>query len=439
MFEAILMDFCWASMLLLLGMFLRAKVKIFQTLFIPVSVIGGLVGILLSHDVLGQFCPIYIHWSEHVTEYANPLLAILFVTQFLALKFDTRMLRKAFIIFCTSAVVIATQVLYAMGLGRVFNLPDGAALLPFSAFYGAHGIPQIVAGVYQKLHYWNYDAASAFGNTYATIGMLYGIIVGIAIINIGIRKGWTSASKSGNLTDEERTGILDPANRKPFMKQYTAEISMEPISFHFMVILAVMLVSYGVLKLLQMIPLFSGFAIYVPAILVSLVVGMILNKTSAGQYLDGQSLAHIGNFALEYLIVCAIGSMKLSVVVQNALALTVISAVGLLLTTGIMMVLPKLWLKKNWLENAMVMFGAWTGSTASGMMLLKVADPELETDAGSNLITATPLWQISTQTFYLTVAPMIIVTKAGFNKLAIGTAVLLVAALLVGTLLSRKS
>lgn len=94
MFEAILKDFAWASMLLLIGLFLRSRVKIFQKLFIPVAVIAGLTGLLLGSEVLGKFCPFYIHWSDNVSSFANPLLAILFVTQFISLSFNSKMIKK---------------------------------------------------------------------------------------------------------------------------------------------------------------------------------------------------------------------------------------------------------------------------------------------------------------------------------------------------------
>ena len=53
MFEAILKDFAWASMLLLIGLFLRSRFKVFQKLFIPVAVIAGLVGLVLGF-VIGR-------------------------------------------------------------------------------------------------------------------------------------------------------------------------------------------------------------------------------------------------------------------------------------------------------------------------------------------------------------------------------------------------
>ena len=438
MFETILMDFAWASFLLIIGLFLRSKVGFLQKMFIPVAVVGGLVGLLLGSEVLGKFCPYYIHWSDNVSGFANPLLAILFVTQFIGLSFDRRMIKKCSLIFLISATVISVQVLSAMALGKVFSLPDGAALLPFSAFYGAHGIPQVVAGIYDTLGYWNYDEASAFGTTYATIGMLYGIIVGIAILNYGIRKGWVTAEKSGNLSKEDYTGILDKEHRFKFMKAYTSDIAFDPLTLHFGIILAIMLVAYGLLKILHMVPLFSGFAIYVPAILVSLAFGVVVKRTPLKDFIDNESLGHIGTLALEYLIITAIATMKLDVIMNNAAAILTISLVGLILTTLVLMVLPRLWLKTAWLENAMVMFGAWTGSTATGMMLLRIADPELETDAGPNLIAATPLWQISTQNFYLTIAPMFMVTAAGAHNLALGTVGMLVVALLLGFIIGRK-
>ena len=438
MFETILMDFAWASMLLLIGLFLRAKIKVLQKMFIPVAVIGGLVGLLLGSEVLGKFCPYYIHWSDNVSGFANPLLAILFVTQFIALKFDRRMIKKCSLIFLISATVISAQVLSAMAMGKLFALPDGAALLPFGAFYGAHGIPQVIAGIYDTLGYWNYDEASAFGTTYATIGMLYGIIVGIAILNYGIRKGWCAAEKSGNLSQEDYTGILAKENQFKFMTAYTSDIAFDPLTLHFGIVLGIMLVAYGLLKILHLVPLFSGFAIYVPAILVSLAFGVVVKKTPMAKFIDNESLGHIGTLALEYLIITAIATMKLDVIMNNAGAILSISVVGLLLTTLILMVLPKLWLKQNWLENAMVMFGAWTGSTATGMMLLRISDPELETDAGPNLVAATPLWQISTQNFYLTIAPMFIVTAAGARTLALGTAGMLIVALILGFIIGRK-
>ncbi len=48
------------SLLLLIGVLLRAKVKLFQTLYLPASVIGGFIGLLISPEILGRFSKISI-------------------------------------------------------------------------------------------------------------------------------------------------------------------------------------------------------------------------------------------------------------------------------------------------------------------------------------------------------------------------------------------
>ena len=42
----LIQDFAWTGILLLIGYFLRSKVRLFQKLFIPVAVIAGLVGLV---------------------------------------------------------------------------------------------------------------------------------------------------------------------------------------------------------------------------------------------------------------------------------------------------------------------------------------------------------------------------------------------------------
>ena len=57
------------SVLLLLGVFLRAKVKLFQKLYLPASVIGGFIGLLISPEILGRLSSISIS-EEYIKTYS---------------------------------------------------------------------------------------------------------------------------------------------------------------------------------------------------------------------------------------------------------------------------------------------------------------------------------------------------------------------------------
>lgn len=439
LFEEVLIDFCWGSFLLLLGLLLRSKIRFLQRFFIPVSVIAGITGLLLGPNVLGQFCPYYIHWSKHVSEYANPLLAILFITQFLDLHFNKKMIKKCLSVFSISTVVIASQILIAMTFVKLFHIYDGISLLPFSGFFGAHGLPGTVAGVFQKVGYWDYNEAFSVGNSFATFGMLWGIFIGIILINIGVRRLWLVGGKAGNLSEEEMTGILHERNRGTFMKSLTASVATDSLAIHVAIVGITLLLGYGLLDVMHKVELFSTFAITIPAMFVALLFGIILRKTPLASFVDGESLEHIGSTALEFLIAISVATTDLVVVVQYIVPILVISVIALSITTFFVLFLSKKWIKDNWFENAMVMLGSWSGSTATGMMLLHVVDPDLRSDAARNLIAATPFWQLSTQSFYLTIAPYIVITAAGFNHLMLGTFVLFVGFMLFGIVVNRKS
>ena len=50
-----LVDFCWLSVLLLVGKFVRVSLKPLQKLFLPASIIGGFIGLMLGPYIFGKF------------------------------------------------------------------------------------------------------------------------------------------------------------------------------------------------------------------------------------------------------------------------------------------------------------------------------------------------------------------------------------------------
>lgn len=76
--NALLIDFAIVSLLLVVGQFIRAKVKFIQSLFLPASVIAGVIALILGP----QFLDI-LPFSDSVSSYANLLVAMLFATLFL--------------------------------------------------------------------------------------------------------------------------------------------------------------------------------------------------------------------------------------------------------------------------------------------------------------------------------------------------------------------
>ena len=68
-------DFAVVSILLAIGYFLRMKVKLFQRLFLPASIIGGLVGLIIGPQILGLYSPVYVTYTDSINEWSGVLLA----------------------------------------------------------------------------------------------------------------------------------------------------------------------------------------------------------------------------------------------------------------------------------------------------------------------------------------------------------------------------
>lgn len=446
MFEAIIKDFAWVGLLLLIGAFLRAKVRLLQRLYIPTAVVGGFVGLLLGPQVLGRFCPVCIRWSEYVSQYATPLLAILFCVQFFGIKFNGKVIKRATVVWIIATITICAQFLAAAPISRMFGLPDGFAALPQSAFYGGHGIPGILSGIWEGMGYWDSAEAFTVGTTFATIGLLYGVIGGIILINIAARKGWLMGGDAlGSLTEEEMTGYVKPENRTTFMQGITKGQAMDPMAFHVAVVFALMLASYGLLFVIKWLSAnvsflasLSNLNIMVPALVVSLFFGTVAARTKLGNVCDKDSLQRVGSTALEFLIASSVAITNLDVVVTYGVPILIISILGLSLTTLCTLGLSKVWLKSNWFEHGILMMGAYTGVLATGLMLLRIADPEMKTDASVDVVTASPLWTLTSQNFFLAVAPIMVVTAAGFMNVCKISGGLIAGLLILGFILCHK-
>ena len=69
--KQILVDLSVLSSLLLVGIFLRKKVKFLQNLYIPASLIAGFIGLLIGPQILGRISPVCLPVSEKVRIWAG--------------------------------------------------------------------------------------------------------------------------------------------------------------------------------------------------------------------------------------------------------------------------------------------------------------------------------------------------------------------------------
>lgn len=396
----VLKDFAYLSVLILIGFELRKHIKLFQRFFIPTSLIAGTIGMFLSEGWVGTLAPVYIPFSSGIGQWSGVLVIVVCATMFLGLELN-QVGRDGMATTFMAGAAHQGQMIVGLAIAAAFGLfmtvPYQFGYMGVWGFYAGHGNATTVGNIIQDAGLW--DDAVGVGVTFATIGILCGIIIGMVIINIGAKKGLTHIKMSFEEMDEaERTGYIRPENRVSVGSGVTNVSSLDPLAFQLAIVGAVVVIGVAIRAVLMKIhPIMSRFPLVGAVLVSSMVVGFIINKTSLKERIDRKLMSRITGTALEYMITAAIATTSKQIFVDYALPLVIISAAMVLVNLFVCFVLGKRWLKDNPFETGVGLFGMACGVLATGLMLVKVMDPDNETTAATCISTSSTLgysWQI---------------------------------------------
>ncbi len=211
----LLYDFCIISALLFVAKVLRSKIRLLQNLYIPASLLAGLIGMFG-----GKYFLNIIPFSSDISSYSSILIALLFATLFLgrreksSFKKDDEQCGRLFSFEHGSG----GGPVGAGPSGRLWNpavfvpqLNEAFGMMMPSGFVGGHGTAAAVGSVFANN---GWEEATTIGQTFATIGLLCGIFVGIILINIATRKGYTKVIKEmKSLPEEMKSGLVPEKDR----------------------------------------------------------------------------------------------------------------------------------------------------------------------------------------------------------------------------------
>ena len=406
-----------------MGFYIRIKVKFFQQLYIPVAVIAGMIGLILGPNVLGRVSPIFLPFSQQSSGYANILLVVVFTTLCVGAYFTTsigNIAKFSFQCLCLGSVLLIGQGVLGFGLVKILqstgsDILDGFALLPSTGFYGGHGLGATVAAAWEPLGYWNTEDVMSISTTFATIGLLSGIIGGIACINVAVRKGVLSnAMKIENLSQEELSGYIPPEQRKNIIQGASNASALEPLSIQLGLVMIIFLAAMWLTQLCSMFPILNKLNSIACVALVSALAGILFRRTAIKKIADPQGMRHITSTAMELLIVSSIVNTNLDVIVANAKEIAVMTIIILPINAFFCFFLAKKWFPKDWFEAAIFFFGTSNGVVATGYMLLRVADPKAKSLVWLSMaIPIGSLISIVIQPLMLSVAPVVLVSSPG--------------------------
>jgi ESS family glutamate:Na+ symporter len=409
--------------LLLAGVFLRARVKLFQNLFLPAAVIGGFIGLVCGPIVLKSraILPIPETFLKDFALIPGILILPIIASIPLGIGMDPKVAgdekSKGGILPMFLLGTACAFGLFALGFGTkmIFTrlMPELDIYPAFGmelslGFYGGHGTAGLIGNILQKLKMPYWEVAQGVAVTSATVGMVGGILFGMIFINTAARKRKiTHLTEPSALPVETRKGYQgDVMKQETSCRETTHTSSIDSLAFHVAVIFSVCGLSYLLVGLLKTykVPLLSNIAEWAYAIAIMLIVNVIIRKLKLAFLIDPRIKTKFTSFLVDFSIVAAIASLPIEAVLKYVVPMVAMYITGFMLVYLVIMVLGNKFFKDYTFERCIALFGQSTGVIMTGILLLRICDPDMETPVLKDFSIA---YALSTMFSYAMLLPVI--------------------------------
>ena len=398
-----ILSFCTLCVLLIAGKFLRVKIRLLNKLYLPASVIAGVLGLIVvqSCGVMETHYPEFTIAATFTPGWkALPgiLINIVFAALFLGVAIPPlrKIWQHAGPQLAYGQIVAWGQ--YVVGLGLVllilaplFGTPEMFGVIVPVGFEGGHGTAGGLGPTFAEI---GWAAGEDYALASATVGIISAIIVGMALVNWAASRGILQVvRRPETLSREEKAGIYPVSARPEAGRQTVSADSIDSLAFHLALIGVAILIGFGIRALLAWIeshipglrshPVFASFPLFPLCMIGGLVVQLTVTRFSRTVPIDHGLMQRLGGTALDFLVVAAISMIRLDVISQGLLPFAIIVAGGILWNVFCVMWLARRLLPDCWFERAIAEMGQSMGVTATGLLLLRAVDPNGDTSAPS--------------------------------------------------------
>lgn len=386
--------FCYLSFLLILGVIIRAKVNFLQNLFIPASVIGGVIGLLIGPEVLGHFTTsIPTQWMRDISMLPGILIVPVIVSVPLGMNFSIKTGRKEVKSILTTTFILFIVTFLQLAVGFIVNFictkflninlykTFGAELN--TGFAGGHGTAGMIGRTLQDMNLDYWSIAQGIATTTATFGLIGGLILGVILINRACRNGNTALLKNpAHIPIDLKRGFIKDKSKQPSIGNETmVSSSIDTFAFHVALIFSVSGLSYILLNLFKKyhIPILSSLSIWAFGMILMIIIWNFIKSKKLDWAIDTKVKSKISALFTEFAVVSAVASLPLKAIFTYILPIAIMVILGFITTWYCILLLSNKYFKDNYsFERAISMMGTSFGVFFTGILLLRICDPEFK-------------------------------------------------------------
>ena len=398
-------SFIGLCVLLGVGHFLRTKITLLRKLYLPSSVIAGLLGLLII-----QCFDVPAPWTAGWGKLPGFLINIVFACLFLGVTLPSigKLFKIAGPQLAYGQIVAWGQ--YVVGIGVVLlvlapmltSLPEAGqrtfgGLIPVG-FEGGHGT---AGGLEETFTEMGWPEGKDFALTSATCGIISAIIVGMILVNWAARRGYTAVRrKVEDIPEDESIGVI-PIERRPAAGKLTISAdAMESLTLHIAVVGVAVLIGWAIKQGMMagvtwihsdltpelrtttnLYRMVRPFPVFPLCMIGGLLIQLYEQRFDKHELIDLGLMHRIQGAALDFLVVAAIATIRIEALGGLLVPFAILIGAGILWNVFCVTVLARRVLPDAWFERSIAEMGQSMGVTATGLLLLRVVDPDYKTPA----------------------------------------------------------
>ncbi|CAN0586467.1 unnamed protein product, partial [Ectocarpus sp. 12 AP-2014] len=330
------------ALVLLASNALRLWLPWLRRLFLPSSVIGGLLLLLMGPDVIGRAMPTIFEESPglfpaYIQESWSALPGLLINVVFAALFIGKAIPGLRTIWLRAGPQVVVGQTMawgqYVVGLSLallvlvpVFNMNPMVGALIEIGFEGGHGTAAGMADTFAEL---GFEEGADLALGLATIGIVSGVLIGTVMINIAARRGIVKLSDEST-TSEEPDDLMREDERpsteefSEFKKDLMQEAgTTDPLSLHIGLVGIAIVIGWLILSGLQWVEqvtwardggleILAHVPLFPIAMIGGVIVQLIVMRFGLEHHVSSRTMTRIAGTALDFTIVAALATLSLT-------------------------------------------------------------------------------------------------------------------------------
>lgn len=402
------MNFSWPFLIdmgilgtaLMTATWIRSRVRFFQRFLIPNALTAGFLLFPFYNWVLPRLGITTGSLENIVYHFMN----ISFISMTLRSAKERR--RSSRDVFATSTMVLSQYVIQCF-LGTILTLIMINTFLPglfpgfglFVTLGFAMGPGQAFAiGTGWEL--MGFPGLGSVGLTFGALGFIWAGFGGIFLVNYGIRKGWISRGELSRIDEGQvRHGVLrrGESAESSEVTDITTPEAVDPLSFSSALVFFTYLLTYLGMKGISYLLGFAGDAglrlaanlwsiMFIFCGLNAMLIKRIISALRLEFIIDNQRLTRISGFSVDFMVASGIAAISAAVLARYWIPILIVAGIAGSATT-----FSHIWLSSRVFQDhvfyrAVLVYGTITGTLPTGLALLRIIDPQLETPASRDFM-----------------------------------------------------